>query len=97
MIPETRPMIAAPSASTSAQPAVTPTRPASEPLRHIETSGLPFLIHVKIIVVTVATAGATVVVRKICPRKAPSPAAAPLKPYQPNQRMNTPRAPSVML
>ena len=64
-IPETIPMIAEPIASTSAQPAVTATRPASEALRHIETSGLPFLIQVKSIHVTVATAGAIVVVRRI--------------------------------
>ena len=43
-------------------PAVTPTRPASEPFKHIETSGLPFLNHVYSIVVQVATAGAIVVV-----------------------------------
>ena len=44
-----------------------PTRPASEALRHIETSGLPYFTHVKIIQVTVAIAGATVVVRNTEP------------------------------
>ena len=42
------------------------TSPASDALRHIETSGLPFLsTQVNIIVTTVATAGAIVVVRNI--------------------------------
>ena len=52
------------------------------------------MIHVKVIVTTVATAGAIVVVRKIDPSVGRSVAAAPLNPYQPNQRMNTPSAPS---
>ena len=60
-------MIAEPRASTTSQPAVTPTRPASDALRHIETSGFPYLSHVNIIQVTVATAGAIVVVTKIEP------------------------------
>ena len=47
--------------------AVIATSPASEAFRHIDTSGLPYLIHVKIIHTTVATAGATVVVRKTEP------------------------------
>ena len=46
---------------------------------------------------TVATDGATVVVRKIEPRDSMLFAAAPLKPYQPSHRMNTPRQPSGML
>ena len=54
-----------PRASTTSQPAVIATRPAREALRLIETSGLPFLIQVKIIVTQVATAGAQVVVKKI--------------------------------
>ncbi len=70
------------------------TRPASEALRHIDTSGLPYLIHVNIIQTTVAMAGAIVVVRKIEPNSATVVAAAPLNPYQPSQRMNTPKAPS---
>lgn len=62
------------------------TSPASDALRHIETSGLPFLSQVKIIVTTVATAGAIVVVRNISARQSTLEAAAPLNPYQPNQR-----------
>ena len=83
----------APIASYESQPAVTPTRPASDALRHIETSGLPFLIHVNIIVTQVATEGAMVVVRKMAASSLAVVAAAPLNPYQPSQRMNTPRAP----
>ena len=54
----------APRQSVTSQGAVIATSPAREAFRHIDTSGLPYLIHVKIIQVTVATAGATVVVRK---------------------------------
>ena len=86
-----------PKQSITSQPAVIPTRPASDALRHIETSGLPYLSHVKIIQVTVATAGATVVVRKIESSCETLEAAAGLKPYQPNQRIKQPRAPIVRL
>ena len=86
----------APKASKASHPAVIPTRPAREALRHIETSGLPFLIQVYNKVVQVATAGAIVVVTKMEAREFPSQAAAPLKPYQPNHRMKHPRAPKVM-
>ena len=48
-------------------------------------------------VVQVATAGAMVVVRKMEESSEGEVAAAPLKPYQPSQRMNTPSAPSAML
>ena len=41
---------------------------------------------------TVATAGATVVVKKTDPKVATSVAAAPLNPYQPSHRINTPSA-----
>ena len=68
------------------------TSPAREAFKHIETSGFPYLTHVNIMHTTVATAGATVVVRYTEPRVATSVAAAPLKPYQPSQRINTPRA-----
>ena len=91
------PIIVAPNASVTSQGAVIPTRPASEAFKHIETSGLPYLIHVNIIHVTVATAGATVVVRKIEPKSSIVVAAAPLNPYQPNHRINTPSAPSGIL
>ena len=69
------------------------TRPAKEEFKHIETSGFPYLSQVKIIQVTVAIAGATVVVRKIEPSCSTDVAAAPLNPYHPNQRMKQPRAP----
>ena len=87
----------APSASAVSQGAVIATRPASEALRHMETSGFPNLIHVKIIVVTVAIAGAMVVATKMLPSCSSEVAAAPLNPYQPSQRMNTPKAPIGML
>ena len=69
------------------------TKPAREAFKHIETSGLPYLIQVKIIHTTVAIAGEIVVVRKIDPKSLNDVAAAPLNPYQPNHRMNTPSAP----
>ena len=95
--PPTAPIIAAPAQSVTSQGAVMATSPASEAFRHMDTSGLPYLIHVKSIATTVATAGATVVVRKTEPRVGTSVAAAPLNPYQPSQRMNTPSAPIAML
>ena len=73
------------------------TSPASDALRHMDTSGLPYFTQVKIIQVTVATAGATVVVRNTAPSVGISVAAAPLKPYQPNHRINTPRAATTRL
>ena len=89
-------MTAEPSALTASQPAVTPTSPARDALMHMDTSGLPFLIQVKIMVTQVATAGAIVVVTNIEASEEPSHAAAPLKPYQPNHRMKQPSAPRVM-
>ena len=94
--PETRPTAAAPRASNASHPAVTATRPAREAFRHMETSGLPFLIQVKISVVQVATDGAMVVVRKMDDSSDTEVAAAPLNPYQPSHRMNTPSAPRGM-
>ena len=85
-------MTAEPAQSATSQGAVIATSPASDAFRHIETSGLPYLIHVKIMQVTVATEGATVVVRNTDPSVGTSVAAAPLKPYQPSQRIKTPRA-----
>ena len=82
-----------PSASVTSHPAVMATRPASEAFRHMETSGLPYFIQVTIMHTTVATEGATVVVRKMEPSSATFTAAAPLNPYQPSHRMNTPSAP----
>ena len=91
--PETKPTTVEPIASNAAHPAVTPTKPARHALIHIETSGLPFLIQVNIIVVTVATAGAMVVFKKIVANSLVEVAAAPLKPYQPNHKINAPKAP----
>ena len=58
---------------------------------------MPYFIHVNIMQVTVAIAGATVVVRNTEPSWSIDVQAAPLKPYQPNQRINTPSAPIVRL
>ena len=63
----------------------------------METSGAPFLIHVNSIQAKVATAGAIVVVPRICANCVGSDAAAPLNPYQPSHKINTPNAPSGML
>ena len=61
----------------------------------METSGFPFFLQVKSIQVTVATAGAIVVVPKIRAISSTSAAAAPLKPYQANHKIKTPKAPKV--
>ena len=90
-------MIEAPKPSTFAHPAVIATKPAREPFKHMDTSGLPYLTHVTIITVTVANAGANVVVAKICAILVTSAAAAPLNPYHPNHKMKHPRAPIVIL
>ena len=45
-MPETMPTTAEPMASRASQPAVMPTRPAREALRHMLTSGLPFFTQV---------------------------------------------------
>jgi len=74
---------------------VIPTRPAKEAFRHMETSGAPFLIHVNIIQTKVATAGAIVVVPRICANCVGSDAAAPLNPYHANHKIKHPSAPSV--
>ena len=60
-------MTDAPNASATSHGAVIATSPASEALRHMETSGLPYFNHVKIIHVTVANAGEMVVVTKTEP------------------------------
>ena len=91
--PATAPMTMEPRPETVLHPAVMATRPAREALRHMDTSGLPFLHQVRAMHTTVAMAGARVVVAKILASSSMEPAAAPLKPYQPNQRMNTPKAP----
>ena len=71
------------------------TKPARDAFRHIPTSGFPSFIHVKIIQANVAAAAAIVVVRNTEPKLSTVVVAAPLNPYQPNQRINTPKAPSV--
>ena len=83
----------APSASQTSQGAVMATRPARDAFRHMETSGLPYLTQVKIMATTVATEGAMVVATNTEPISSMEVAAAPLKPYQPSQRINTPRHP----
>ena len=60
----------------------------------MDISGFPYLTHVNIIHATVANAGAMVVVVNTDPSCSMEVQAAPLKPYHPNQRMNTPKTPS---
>ena len=48
------------------QGAVIATRPAKEAFRHMDTSGFPFFRQVNIMQTKVATAGASVVLPKIC-------------------------------
>ena len=86
-------MTMAPKQSVVSQGAVMATRPASDALRHMDTSGLPYFTQVKIMQTTVAMEGATVVVRNTEPSCSTLVQAAPLKPYQPSHRMNTPSAP----
>ena len=101
-IPHTRPINAAPAGLTISQPAVIPTSPAKAPLSVIDTSGFLYLIHVKIIVVTLATAALKLVFINILPARAMlSPSIftveQPLKPNQQNHKMNTPSAPITIL
>ena len=77
--------------------AVIATSPARDAFNDIDTSGFPYFTHVKIIHTTVATAGEIVVVTKIDPNCSIDVAAAPLNPYHPSQRINTPNAPSGIL
>ena len=76
----------APVTSVTSQGAVIATRPAREAFKHMETSGFPYFNQVKIMVVTVAKAGAIVVVTNTEPSCGSVVQAAPLKPYQPNQK-----------
>ena len=102
-MPETTPMMAAPTGETQSHPAVMATRPAREALKVMETSGLPYRHQVKIIVTTVAMAAARFVFMKTREAEAASSAVLmatvepPLNPNQQNQRMKTPRATAVML
>ena len=90
-------MIAEPAASVTSQGAVIATRPARDAFKLMDTSGLPYLIQVNNIHTTVATAGAIVVVKKMLANWSVVTAAAPLNPYQPNHRINTPKAPITKL
>ena len=54
----------APRGETTSQLAVIATRPASAPLRHMDTSGFLYLIQVMIRQAVAATAGAMLVVTK---------------------------------
>ena len=72
------------------------TRPAKDAFKHMPTSGFPSLIHVNNIHTTVAVAGAIVVFINTDAKLSVFVVAAPLNPYQPNQRMKHPSAPSVI-
>ena len=93
----------APTGETQSQGAVMATRPASAALNVMDTSGLPYLIQVKSIAVTVATAAARLVFMNAMPAISAFSAVsiatveAPLKPNQQNHRINTPSAHAVML
>ena len=87
----------APVASVTSQPAVIATRPASDAFKHIETSGFPYLTHVNTIHTNVAIEGAIVVVTNTDANCSTDVQAAPLNPYQPSQRINTPKAPITKL
>ena len=86
-----------PKASVTSQGAVIATRPARDAFKHMETSGLPYFTQVNTMQTTVAIAGAIVVVTKTEPNCSTLLQAAPLNPYQPSQRINTPSAPIVKL
>ena len=96
------PMTAADVGETVSQPAVMATSPASVPFSDMETSGFLYMIHVMHMTVTVATAAARLVVTNIFPAETmASPSIdtveAPLNPNQQNQRIKTPKAPTVRL
>src|SRR5690606_5010170 len=101
-IPHKIPIIAAPPGLTTAQPAVTPTRPANAPFKLIEISGFPYRIQVRIIAVIKPVAAERLVFIMIAGTlKTLSPLMAnsdpPLKPNQPIHRIKTPNAPYIML
>ena len=75
------------------------TRPASEPLRIIERSGLPSSSHAAAVAVSVAAAAALLVVTATWAMAGPLSAIVEpgLKPNQPNQRTKTPRVAVLML
>src|SRR3989304_4167880 len=102
-MPAIRPIIAAPSGETAAQPAVIATSPASAPFKDNPKLGLLNLAQATNMAPTAPAAAARLVVTKTCAiaRALPVPEAANcepgLNPNQPNQRINTPNVPSVRL
>ncbi len=68
-MPAMMPIAAAPNGLTASQPAVIATRPAKEPFKVMETSGFLYLIHVVIIVATVAVAAARLVLKNTLPAR----------------------------
>ena len=99
-MPATAPIIAAPIGLTASHPAVIATNPAREPFKDIDTSGLPYFIHVNAIVTQVAIAAAKFVFTNTFPARAMlSPSIetveAPLKPNQQNHKIKHPNAPNV--
>lgn len=94
IIPATSPIITALNGETTAQPAVTPTRPARAPLRVILVSGLPNKNHTVNIEETAPAAPERVVVTAISPmdESEPERVLPALNPNHPNQRINTPSA-----
>lgn len=102
-------MTTAAAGETTSQGAVIPTRPARIPFKVIETSGFLYHAHVKNIAAQAAAHAERFVVmntfaanRYGCESAAAvgsinASVDAGLNPNQPNQRMNTPRAPARML
>ena len=78
---------------TLAQPAVMPTRPARAPFKLMPTSGFPNLIHEINMAKIAPAAAARLVLTKIMAILLSAVVVEPgLKPNQPSQRINTPRA-----
>ena len=100
-IPAKIPITAAPATVTVAQPAVIATSPPRVPLSVMEMSGFLYFIHVTIMAAIVEHAAAMFVVTNTRLAVSSSPSRpsvdAGLKPNHPNQRINTPSAPSVRL
>ena len=97
--PATIPITTAPHGSTVAVPAVMPTRPPSTPLSVSERSDLPVRsLEMSIADAAPAPAASVVVTATRAARSAKPPLSArvepALKPYQPIQRIITPRKPS---
>ena len=92
-------MSTADGAVTNAQGAVIATRPASAPFAIIEGSGLPYLLHMYSIAVTLPAAPASMVFVAITPMRRSDPASVEpgLKPNHPKHRMNVPASAMGML